>query len=172
MPRLLPSVCSHVWSHISHLSLLGGYNLPEAFSRNPADSVIWNAPWLFIIKFTHQWEDPQKNCKDKNDFLDGFFNSVFCFFARCWDCCSSTLLKKLAYYHLNTLGYNEMACGMSRSVWKDKHKTPVYFHTVERLQAIIFQILSNPRDVCFPSKYTHLLYSMCCLSPTAVWLHP
>lgn len=47
----------HVWSHISHLSLLGSYNLPEAFSRNPADSVIWNALWLFIIEFTHMWED-------------------------------------------------------------------------------------------------------------------
>lgn len=50
------SICSHVWSHISHLSLLGSYNLPQAFSRNPADSVIWNALWLFIMEFTHVWE--------------------------------------------------------------------------------------------------------------------
>lgn len=46
-----------VWSHISHLSLVGSYNLPEAFSRNPTDSVIWSALWLFITEFTHLWEE-------------------------------------------------------------------------------------------------------------------
>lgn len=46
-----------MWSHISHLSLLGSYNLPEAFSRNPTDSVIWSALWLFITEFTHLWEE-------------------------------------------------------------------------------------------------------------------
>lgn len=30
----------HVWSHISHLSLLGSPNLTEAFSRNPTDRII------------------------------------------------------------------------------------------------------------------------------------
>lgn len=43
----------HVWSHISHLSLLGSYNLQEAFSRNPADSVIWSGLWLFTIEFIY-----------------------------------------------------------------------------------------------------------------------
>lgn len=30
----------HVWSHISHLPLLGSLNLTEAFSRNPTDRII------------------------------------------------------------------------------------------------------------------------------------
>lgn len=96
----------HVWSHISHLSLLGNYNLPEAFSRNPADSVIWNALWLFIIEFTHLWEDLQrwryKLWGQKSLIMKCILTVPFTVLPCCWDCCSSALPIKLVYYHLNT----------------------------------------------------------------------
>lgn len=91
-------------------------------------------------------EDTQNNTEDKNNSFQGK-NLIYSL--TCCDCCAPTSRKNLVYYHLKAVGYNEMACGMRRSVWKDKHKTPAYFHTVHRLKTIIFQILSKSQEYMF-----------------------
>lgn len=71
-------------------------------------------------------EDTQNNTEDKNNSFQGK-NLIYSL--TCCDCCAPTSRKNLVYYHLKAVGYNEMACGMRRSVWKDKQNTSVFSHS-------------------------------------------